>query len=61
MAFGVNSPEDEFIDAAVIPLHLDVTRAADWRAAVESCQREFGEVTTAALASISMNTYRPFA
>src|SRR5208282_2700246 len=22
--------------------HLDVTRAADWRAAVESCQREFG-------------------
>jgi cyclopentanol dehydrogenase len=27
---------------SVIPLHLDVTRAADWRAAVESCQREFG-------------------
>ena len=25
---------------SVIPLHLDVTRAADWRAAVESCQRE---------------------
>src|SRR5260370_8624038 len=25
-----------------IPLHRDVTRAADWRAAVESCQREFG-------------------
>src|SRR6204780_3097870 len=27
---------------SVIPFHLDVTRAADWRAAVESCQREFG-------------------
>jgi cyclopentanol dehydrogenase len=27
---------------SVVPLHLDVTRAADWRAAVESCQREFG-------------------
>ncbi len=27
---------------SVIPLHLDVTRAADWRVAVESCQREFG-------------------
>ncbi len=25
-----------------LPLHLDVTRAADWRAAVESCEREFG-------------------
>src|ERR1700722_7042898 len=27
---------------SAIALHLDVTRAADWRAAVESCQREFG-------------------
>ena len=27
---------------SAIPLHLDVTRAADWRAAVETCQREFG-------------------
>jgi cyclopentanol dehydrogenase len=27
---------------AVIPLHLDVTRAADWRAAVDTCEREFG-------------------
>jgi NAD(P)-dependent dehydrogenase (short-subunit alcohol dehydrogenase family) len=27
---------------AVVPIHLDVTRAADWRAAVDSCQREFG-------------------
>ena len=27
---------------SVIPLHLDVTRAADWRAAVETCEREFG-------------------
>jgi cyclopentanol dehydrogenase len=27
---------------SVIALHLDVTRAADWRAAVETCQREFG-------------------
>jgi cyclopentanol dehydrogenase len=28
--------------AAVIALHLDVTRAADWRAAVQTCEREFG-------------------
>src|SRR5712691_12140923 len=27
---------------SVVSLHLDVTRAADWRAAVDSCQREFG-------------------
>jgi cyclopentanol dehydrogenase len=27
---------------AVVALHLDVTRAADWRAAVDSCVREFG-------------------
>jgi len=27
---------------AVLPIHLDVTRAADWRAAVDACQREFG-------------------
>ncbi|HKV55659.1 MAG TPA: glucose 1-dehydrogenase [Candidatus Binataceae bacterium] len=27
---------------AVSALHLDVTRAADWRAAVEACEREFG-------------------
>ncbi len=27
---------------AVVALHLDVTRAADWRAAVEACQQEFG-------------------
>src|SRR5271169_1831671 len=27
---------------SVISLHLEVTRAADWRVAVESCQREFG-------------------
>ncbi|MGH8011540.1 MAG: glucose 1-dehydrogenase [Candidatus Binataceae bacterium] len=27
---------------SVMPIHLDVTRAADWRAAVETCQREFG-------------------
>jgi cyclopentanol dehydrogenase len=27
---------------SVIPLHLDVTRAADWRAAVDATQREFG-------------------
>jgi cyclopentanol dehydrogenase len=26
----------------VVPVHLDVTRAADWRAAVETCAREFG-------------------
>lgn len=25
-----------------LALHLDVTRAADWRAAVEACEREFG-------------------
>lgn len=28
--------------AAVIAMHLDVTRAADWRAAVQTCEREFG-------------------
>ena len=27
---------------AVVALHLDVTRAADWRAAVNACAREFG-------------------
>ncbi|HXZ88201.1 MAG TPA: glucose 1-dehydrogenase [Candidatus Binataceae bacterium] len=27
---------------AVVSIHLDVTRAADWRAAVDACQREFG-------------------
>jgi cyclopentanol dehydrogenase len=27
---------------AVVALHLDVTRAADWRAAVETSEREFG-------------------
>ena len=27
---------------AVVALHLDVTRAADWRAAVDACEREFG-------------------
>jgi NAD(P)-dependent dehydrogenase (short-subunit alcohol dehydrogenase family) len=25
-----------------LPLHLDVTRAADWRTAVDACEREFG-------------------
>jgi len=27
---------------SVVALHLDVTRAADWRATVDACQREFG-------------------
>ncbi len=27
---------------SVVALHLDVTRAADWRVAVDTCQREFG-------------------
>jgi cyclopentanol dehydrogenase len=27
---------------SVVPVHLDVTRPADWRAALELCQREFG-------------------
>jgi cyclopentanol dehydrogenase len=27
---------------AVVAVHLDVTRAADWRAAVDTCIREFG-------------------
>ena len=26
----------------VLPIRLDVTRASDWRSAVEACQREFG-------------------
>ncbi len=29
-------------ERAAIALRLDVTRAADWRAAVEACEREFG-------------------
>ncbi len=27
---------------SAIPVHLDVTRAADWRAAIETAEREFG-------------------
>jgi len=27
---------------AVVAVHLDVTRAADWRAAVDACERQFG-------------------
>jgi cyclopentanol dehydrogenase len=27
---------------SVVALHLDVTRAADWRAAVDACERQFG-------------------
>src|SRR5579859_5772199 len=27
---------------AAIAIHLDVTRAADWRGAIEACEREFG-------------------
>jgi cyclopentanol dehydrogenase len=27
---------------SVLPIHLDVTRASDWRAAVDACEREFG-------------------
>jgi cyclopentanol dehydrogenase len=27
-----------------LPVHLDVTRAEDWRAAVETCEREFGRL-----------------
>ncbi|MGH7916115.1 MAG: SDR family NAD(P)-dependent oxidoreductase [Candidatus Binataceae bacterium] len=27
---------------SVVPIHLDVTRAPDWRIAVEACQGEFG-------------------
>src|ERR1019366_6355526 len=25
-----------------LPIHLDVTRASDWRAAVDACEHEFG-------------------
>src|SRR3981081_1688366 len=25
-----------------LPIHLDVTRAADWRAVLDACEREFG-------------------
>ena len=39
---------DEINQAAgarvIAAVHLDVTRAADWRAAVEACEREFGGV-----------------
>jgi cyclopentanol dehydrogenase len=42
---------------SVVPLYLDVTRAADWRAAVESCQREFSGldilVNNAGIATLS--------
>jgi cyclopentanol dehydrogenase len=27
---------------SALPVHLDVTRASDWRAAVDSCEHEFG-------------------
>src|ERR1700730_14280187 len=27
---------------AALPIHLDVTRASDWRAAVDACEHEFG-------------------
>ena len=27
---------------AVVAVHLDVTRAADWRSAVAACEKEFG-------------------
>jgi cyclopentanol dehydrogenase len=27
---------------SALPFHLDVTRASDWRAAVDACEREFG-------------------
>ncbi len=29
-------------EQAAVAVHLDVTRAADWRAAVDTCQRQFG-------------------
>src|SRR5260221_5061044 len=38
-ADGMNA---RFGAKSAIALHLDVTRAADWRAAVETCEREFG-------------------
>jgi cyclopentanol dehydrogenase len=42
---------------SVIALHLDVTRAADWRAVVGTCQREFGGldilVNNAGIATLS--------
>ena len=38
-AYDINSKGGR---KTAVALHLDVTRAADWRAAVESCQREFG-------------------
>jgi cyclopentanol dehydrogenase len=39
LADGINKKAGARVIAAV---HLDVTRAADWRAAVETCEREFG-------------------
>ncbi len=38
-ADGINA---KFGAKSAIPVHLDVTRADDWRAAVEICEREFG-------------------
>jgi cyclopentanol dehydrogenase len=39
LADGINKKAGARVIAAV---HLDVTRTADWRAAVETCEREFG-------------------
>ena len=39
VAAAINQKAGRRVAAAV---HLDVTRAADWRAAVEACEREFG-------------------
>jgi cyclopentanol dehydrogenase len=38
-ADGINAKAGSVVAQAI---HLDVTRAADWRAAVELCEREFG-------------------
>ena len=39
VADGINQRSDR---RAALSLRLDVTRAADWRAAVDACDREFG-------------------
>ena len=39
---AADSINTKFGSKSAIPLHLDVTNASDWRAAVETCEREFG-------------------
>ena len=39
LAEGINKSAGQKVS---LPIHLDVTRASDWRAAVDACEHEFG-------------------